>query len=101
MITGVEVTGIVVSPEPPKEDFSAFLRRPGFSVVLRGYDRARVDELLERARQVLSGRRPDFRTALVQDLSQPIPVRMRGYDREQVDGHLGRVSKILALTSGT
>jgi SPFH domain / Band 7 family len=93
-VTGVDVTGIEVA-EAPKPDF-AYLRAPGFSVVLRGYDRARVDELLERARQVLTADRPEGVTALAYELSQPIPVRLRGYDRAQVDNLLGLLSRVLS-----
>lgn len=92
-VTGVEVTRIEVA-EPPKPDFG-FLRAPGFAVVLRGYDRGRVDELLERAWQVLTADRPEGAAALAYELSQPIPVRLRGYDRSQVDRLLGHLSRAL------
>jgi hypothetical protein len=54
-------------------------------VVLRGYDRGQVDDLVERVRQALLGDRPDLRASVAQELSQPIAVRLRGYDRVQVD----------------
>jgi hypothetical protein len=92
-VTGVEVTRIEVA-EPPKPDF-AFLRAPGFTVVLRGYDRGRVDELLERAQQVLTADRAEGAAALVYELSQPIPVRLRGYSRAQVDRLLSHLSRAL------
>ncbi len=83
VVTGVEVTGIAQS-QPPRPDVD-FLREPGFSVVLRGYDRTRVDDLLRQTREALLAERTDLREALVRELSQPIPVRLRGYDRVQVD----------------
>jgi DivIVA domain-containing protein len=84
------------SPEPPDPDLDDLLRGPGFTVVLRGYDRGPVDDLLELARQALAADRPDLRAAAVQALREPLPVRLRGYDRAQVDSHLARVAQLLA-----
>lgn len=85
-VTAFRVTSIAPSePPPPDADFLDFLREPAFSVVLRGYDRARVDDLLDRARQALAGNRPDRRATVADELGQSIPVRLRGYDRAQVD----------------
>jgi DivIVA domain-containing protein len=85
-VTGFVVTAIAEAPEPAShgEDFE-FLREPRFSVVLRGYDRGQVDDLVERARQALLGDGHDLRASLARELSQPIPVRLRGYDRMQVN----------------
>ena len=98
-VTSVEVTGILVAPDPPPVNFT-FLRNPGFSVVLRGYDRKHVDALLERAVHAMTDR-PDLRAAVAREISQPVPVVLRGYDRQQVDSHFGRVSQVLSLTPGT
>jgi hypothetical protein len=85
-VTEFVVTAIAEASEPASrgEDLE-FLREPGFSVVLRGYDRGKVDDLVARARQALLGDGHDLRASLARELSQPIPVRLRGYDRVQVD----------------
>jgi len=58
----------------------------GFTVVLRGYDRAAVDELVDRCGKSLVSERPDARASLREALrSRRFRVVLRGYDRAQVD----------------
>jgi hypothetical protein len=84
-VTGFDVTSIAqTGPPSPGEDLW-ILRAADFSVVLRGYDRGRVDDLVKRAQQALLGDRPDLRASVARELGLPIPVRLRGYDRRQVD----------------
>ena len=58
----------------------------GFLIVLRGYDRPQVDQLLEQARTALAagsaGRRAEAKQALE---TAALPIRLRGYDRRGVD----------------
>jgi hypothetical protein len=70
------------------------------SVVLRGYDRGHVDDLVGRAEQALLGDRPDRRTSVTRELAQPIPVRLRGYDRVQVDNFLRLLAGALTNIPG-
>jgi DivIVA domain-containing protein len=79
------------------EDFEQ-VRAPGFSVVLRGYDRATVERLLDEAARALGTGDPAQRARAASALREPVPVRLRGYDRAQVDAHLARVTR--ALTAG-
>jgi DivIVA domain-containing protein len=53
---------------------------PQFSVVLRGYDPAAVDDFLRRHAD------PSARAAALREVS--FPVRLRGYDRGQVDAYV-------------
>jgi DivIVA domain-containing protein len=97
-VTGFVVTAIAEASEPASRGKDLeFLREPGFSVVLRGYDRGQVDDLVERARQALLGDSPDLRASLARELSQPIAVRLRGYDRMQVDN----LRRLLAVALAT
>jgi DivIVA domain-containing protein len=98
-VTRVEVTAVAPSPgeaEKAEAQFAATLRTPGFSVVLRGYDRGQVDDLLEHAAQAITSKRPDLCAVVAQALRKPLNVRLRGYDRAQVDDLLGIVAKALA-----
>jgi hypothetical protein len=68
----------------------------GFSVVLRGYDRAAVDALVQRANDALGGTDAAVRAAVRTALRSPaIPVVLRGYDRHEVDAHLQRLASRL------
>jgi DivIVA domain-containing protein len=63
----------------------------GFTVVLRGYDTAEVDAMLERIRAARVSLDGADRSALRQELtSRTFLVRLRGYDRAQVDEYLRR-----------
>lgn len=96
---GIEVTGFTVATTAVSPDEAEavraragdYLRAPGFTVVLRGYDRRQVDDILRRAVEALAAGRPDLRSAAVQALREPLRVRFRGYDRRQVDRHLANV----------
>ena len=65
----------------------------GFTVVLRGYDRAQVDAVLERIRVALASTDPAARAAVREELSRnAFQVRLRGYDRIEVDDYLRRIT---------
>ena len=69
----------------------------GFTVVLRGYDLAEVDTLIERVRSALASTDPALRASVRAELSSPaLRVRLRGYDRGEVDDYLGRAIDRLA-----
>jgi DivIVA domain-containing protein len=69
----------------------------GFTVVLRGYDMARVDALLERIRTASASTDGALRASVREELNhRALPVRMRGYDRMEVDDYLRRVIDRLA-----
>jgi hypothetical protein len=99
-IMSVEVTGIVRSPDQSGPDY-AFVRARSFSVVLRGYDRAYVDDLLERGSRALAADDRQACAAIAKELTRPVPVRLRGYDRIQVDSRLRMLSELLSLRLGT
>ncbi|MEV6925054.1 hypothetical protein AB0M46_11210 [Dactylosporangium sp. NPDC051485] len=66
---------------------------PGFAVVLRGYERGRVDRLLRQAADALLGDDPSARAAARAALQQPdLLVVARGYDPAQVDAHLRKLA---------
>jgi len=66
-------------------------------IVLRGYDRAEVDELIHRANLALASADPAVRAALERRLRQPeLQTRMRGYDRAQVDTRLAMLADQLS-----
>jgi len=63
----------------------------GFNVVLRGYDVAQVDAMLERIRTALASTDRVMRTSVRDELNHSaFPVRLRGYDRLEVDEYLRR-----------
>jgi len=69
----------------------------GFTIVLRGYDTAEVDAMLERIRKARVSTDGEIRVALRQELSRcAFPVRLRGYDRSEVDEYLRRAVDRLA-----
>jgi DivIVA domain-containing protein len=69
----------------------------GFTVVLRGYDMARVDALLERIRAASASTDGALRASVRGELNhRALPVRMRGYDRMEVDDYLRRAIDRLA-----
>ncbi|MFG2040357.1 hypothetical protein [Dactylosporangium sp. NPDC048998] len=66
--------------------------RPDFSVVLRGYEPGRVDNLLRRAADALLSGDPARRAEARAALEHPdLVVAVRGYDRAQVDAHLRKL----------
>jgi DivIVA domain-containing protein len=68
-----------------------------FTIVLRGYDTAQVDELIRRANRALASTNPADRAAVERDLRQPdLRTRLRGYDRVHVDAHLAALADHLA-----
>jgi len=69
----------------------------GFAVVLRGYDPADVDAVVERIRAALASPNAADRAAVREELNHcSFGVRMRGYDRVQVDEYLLRAIDQLA-----
>lgn len=68
-----------------------------FSIVLRGYDQAEVDELIRQANRALALTDPAARAEVERKLRQPeLQTRMRGYDRSQVDARLAILADQLA-----
>jgi DivIVA domain-containing protein len=68
-----------------------------FMVVVRGYDRADVDELIQQANRALTSADPAARSAVERRLRQPqLRTRLRGYDRAQVDARLAILADQLA-----
>ena len=69
----------------------------GFTVVLRGYDAAAVDAMLERIRTALASTDGALRASVRDELNNSaFPVRLRGYDRREVDDYLRRAIDRLA-----
>ena len=69
----------------------------GFTVVLRGYDPAEVDAMMQRLREALASTDPALRAAVRTQLNNPgFRVRFRGYDRVQVDEYFRRAIDRLA-----
>ncbi|NUT02699.1 MAG: hypothetical protein HOV76_04420 [Hamadaea sp.] len=72
---------------------------PLFQVVLRGYDRRQVDQVIEIAENAVD--QPDVAAsaravqAIADFRAKPLVV-LRGYDREQVEQHLLQLSAVLA-----
>jgi DivIVA domain-containing protein len=63
----------------------------GFTIVLRGYDRAEVDATLQRIRQAQASIDPALRASVRTELNNvAFRIRMRGYDRFEVDDYLRR-----------
>jgi DivIVA domain-containing protein len=68
-----------------------------FTVVLRGYDIAEVDAVVQRAHEALASDSPAMRTSAREELRQiAFRVRFHGYDRMQVDEYLRRAAALLA-----
>ena len=69
----------------------------GFTVVLRGYDVAEVEALLERIRQAVASTDQTLRASVRAELSHPtLHVHLRGYDRIEVDEYLRKAVDRLA-----
>jgi DivIVA domain-containing protein len=68
-----------------------------FTVVLRGYDIATVDAVVQRAHEVLASDSPAVRASARAELEHTaFRVRFRGYDRMQVDEYLRQAAAHLA-----
>lgn len=68
-----------------------------FSIVLRGYDPAEVDDLIKQANRALASTDAAARSEVERRLRQPgLQTRMRGYDRSQVDARLAILADQLA-----
>ena len=68
-----------------------------FTIVLRGYDPAEVDELIDQANRALASTDPAARSAVERKLRQPeLRTRIRGYDRSQIDARLAILADQLA-----
>lgn len=82
---------------PPRPHTDRVGDHQGFTVVLRGYDTAEVDAMLERIRRARLSPDGAVRSALRHELTScAFPVRLRGYDRAQVDEYLRRAIDRLA-----
>jgi len=69
----------------------------GFTVVLRGYDPAEVDAMLERIREAAASTDLELRALVRAELNRPaFRIRLRGYDRVEVDAYLRRAIDRLA-----
>jgi DivIVA domain-containing protein len=69
----------------------------GFTMVMRGYDVAAVDAVVQRARVALASDDPAVRASAREELRQvSFPIRFRGYDQEEVRDYLGRTNAHLA-----
>ncbi|WP_326552132.1 DivIVA domain-containing protein [Micromonospora sp. NBC_01813] len=75
---------------------------PDFTVVLRGYDPAAVDELVRVSRDALSLSPGDQRRVTTAGRIQDtrFPIALRGYDRWQVDAFLDGLAAELAAPAG-
>jgi DivIVA domain-containing protein len=72
--------------------------RPDFTVVVRGYDRAEVDAVLDQIKAAMTSDDPARKATLRQRLEEMhFTIRLRGYDRAQVDDWMGRSKAFLAL----
>lgn len=74
------------------------LNSPDFPIALRGYDPARVDDLIRRGQEALISDRLAQRFAAkaeIDGVRQALPVAGRGYDRQQVDAFLDELSAAL------
>ncbi|HEY8473572.1 MAG TPA: DivIVA domain-containing protein [Natronosporangium sp.] len=70
---------------------------PQFTLVLRGYQPAAVDALVQQAAEALaSGSENGRASARAALLRRDLPVRFRGYDRAQVDQYLNELAANLA-----
>jgi DivIVA domain-containing protein len=64
-----------------------------FTIVLRGYDRDQVNDLIRRANRALGSPDPAARAEMQGELRHAaIPIRMRGYDRSEVDKRLATLA---------
>jgi DivIVA domain-containing protein len=69
----------------------------GFTIVLRGYETAAVDAMMQRLRDALASTDPAVRAAVRTDLNEfTFRVRIRGYDRVEVDEYFRRAIDRLA-----
>jgi hypothetical protein len=69
-----------------------FKIRTDFSVVLRGYDRPVVDQIIKQAQAAIAGGDQSQRESARQLMSARIPVVLRGYNRIEVDETLAVLS---------
>jgi DivIVA domain-containing protein len=68
-----------------------------FTIVLRGYDPADVDELIRQATRALMSTDPAGRSGVERTLRKPqLRTRLRGYNRSQVDARLAILADQLA-----
>ncbi|WP_206664093.1 hypothetical protein [Thermomonospora catenispora] len=74
---------------------------PEFSVVLRGYDRHQVDEMVARIEAALAGAPLQGPPVTAEQLADPpFDVVVRGYDRFEVDEAMRRYRRKLAALEG-
>ena len=88
---------LISAPACPGSHTGPMGDHQGFSVVLRGYDIAEVEAMLERIRKAAASTDSALRAAMRQDLTDAVlRVRLRGYDRVEVDDYLRRAIDRLA-----
>ena len=72
---------------------------PDFVIVLRGYDRAQVDDAVRLAHEALVSGDPARCAGAAAELTGiTFDVRLRGYDRNGVDDYLQRMGAALAAS---
>jgi DivIVA domain-containing protein len=101
-----QVSALTQPPSSAAERDLGSCGRPGrcpapidvdFTVVLRGYDIAAVDGVVQRAHDALASGSPAARAAAREELRQiAFQVRFRGYNRMQVEEYLRRAAALLA-----
>ncbi len=70
--------------------------------MMRGYDRAQVDQLLARAGQAATSSDPDLRAAACRELQAArLRDRLRGYSRVQVDQKIEQLARDLSAGQHT
>lgn len=68
-----------------------------FNIALFGYDRVRIDMLLQRADEALASTDLALRAQVHDELTTAkVPVTLRGYNRGQVDAHRHQLAGELA-----
>jgi DivIVA domain-containing protein len=68
-----------------------------FTMVMRGYDIAAVNAVVQRAREAVASDDAGVHASIREELRQiAFPVRFRGYDREQVDEYFRRTATQLS-----
>ncbi|MEU7999894.1 hypothetical protein AB0B66_01785 [Catellatospora sp. NPDC049111] len=75
-------------------------KQPDFTVRPFGYDRAHVDDLIRRGRNMLDSTDWRARRDLALELLPPHPTKPDGYDRAQVDKFTSRLSALIATLPG-
>ncbi|GAA1416509.1 hypothetical protein ACFQZ4_29475 [Catellatospora coxensis] len=75
-------------------------KQPDFTVRPFGYDRAHIDDVIRRGRNMLDSTDWRARRDLALELLPPHPIKSDGYDRAQVDKFTSRLSALIATLPG-